>query len=88
MIERIIALERALENYRQYKTSIEDLETDVMYLKQRLDAYEKRVIWAKYCKSPHKCPVCDGSGGVKHPLTGLIEPAKCHVCEGKGIVWG
>ena len=37
---------------------------------------------------PHKCPVCDGTGGVKHPLTSLIEPAKCHGCEGKGLVWG
>lgn len=37
---------------------------------------------------PHKCPVCQGSGGVKHPLTGLLVPAECHSCEGKGIVWG
>lgn len=35
-----------------------------------------------------KCPVCDGSGGVKHPLTGLLVPATCYACEGKGIVWG
>lgn len=38
--------------------------------------------------NPHKCPVCQGSGGVKHPLTGLLAPAACRACEGKGIVWG
>lgn len=38
-------------------------------------------------KIPHKCPVCDGSAGVKHPLTGLLLPACCHACEGKGFIW-
>lgn len=38
--ERIEFVERALDNYLEYKTGIEDLETDVMYIKQRLDACE------------------------------------------------
>lgn len=39
-------------------------------------------------KKPYKCPVCSGSGGIKHPLTGLVMPAICNPCEGKGIIWG
>ena len=34
LTEKIGFVERALENYRQYKTDIEDLETDVIYLKE------------------------------------------------------
>lgn len=37
---------------------------------------------------PHKCPICDGSGGTKHPLTGFLAASVCRSCEGKGIVWG
>lgn len=33
-------IEKALENYREYKTGIEDLETDTMYLKQRIEKLE------------------------------------------------
>jgi len=39
-------------------------------------------------KKPHQCPVCDGNGGVPHPLTGLLAPATCCSCKGQGIVWG
>lgn len=34
-------------------------------------------------RSPHKCPVCGGSGF----LIKIIECIDCHACEGKGIVW-
>jgi len=40
-IEKLIdSLKKSLENYREYKTGIEDLETDTMYIKQRLDKLE------------------------------------------------
>ena len=39
-------------------------------------------------RKPHKCPVCEGSGKVAHPLTGMLAAAVCQACEGKGIVWG
>lgn len=32
--QKLVGVEQALSNYRKYKTSIEDLETDVMYLKE------------------------------------------------------
>ncbi len=118
LAERIYQVEKALEHYRQYKTAIEDLGTDVMYIQQRLNKLEElakerahlinyksyldladritkleshfsgdyQLIASKL--TPHKCPVCDGAGGIKHPLTGLVAPATCHGCEGKGIVWG
>ncbi|HLA59222.1 MAG TPA: hypothetical protein VK622_10695 [Puia sp.] len=38
-------------------------------------------------KIPHKCPVCDGVGKIKHPLNGLLM-CKCESCEGKRIIWG
>ena len=41
LVERIGFVERALDNYREYKTGIEDLGTDVMYLKQRIEKLER-----------------------------------------------
>ncbi len=53
------------------------------------------VYWAKYNKTPHKCPVCEGSGkGEKYAdimIDGVVLNSNYHVCiscEGKGIVWG
>lgn len=40
LASRLEDVERGLENYREYETGIEDLETDVMYIKQRLDKLE------------------------------------------------
>lgn len=88
--ERIGFVERALENYREYKTSIEDLETDVMHIKNRLESLEIRA-------RPHKCPVCDGVGNITkeiHPKLAEFErlptclSIACKSCDGKGIVWG
>lgn len=38
--ERLTDTQKALDNYREYRTGIEDLETDVMYIKQRLNDFE------------------------------------------------
>ncbi|HJY22929.1 MAG TPA: hypothetical protein VJ279_08600 [Hanamia sp.] len=38
--QRIDDLEKALENYREYRTSIEDLETDGIYIKKRIEKLE------------------------------------------------
>jgi hypothetical protein len=43
------------------------------------------MVWAKYHKTPYKCPVCDGYAGTV--LNGVIDE-HCHACEGKGILWG
>ena len=43
--------------------------------------------YMNYGKIPHKCPVCNGSGGVAHPLTGMLARGKCTPCQGSGIVW-
>lgn len=38
--------------------------------------------------TPHKCPVCEGSGAVQGPKTKSgFDGIECHACEGKGIVW-
>ncbi len=74
---RLSAIEHDLGNYREYRTAIEDLETDVMYLKESSR------------KIPHKCPACNGGGKEAHPLTFVgITTCECRACEGKGIVWG
>lgn len=63
---------------------LEELEGSVKELKrfQDITHHEYHTM-----SRPHQCPVCDGSGGVKHPLTGLVVPASCHACDGKGLVW-
>lgn len=43
LFERLENVEKALENYRQYKTDIEDLETDVMYIKKNIEKLEKNL---------------------------------------------
>src|ERR1700753_716664 len=84
---RCLDVEKELENYRQYKTSIEDLETDVMHLKEHIKQYHELMLGA--CpldiektirenmkgKSPFKCPVCEGFGrryaDPNRPLSGI-----------------
>lgn len=49
-------------------------------------------------RTPHKCPVCDGSGKVSRPpwvagdqLTwdaSTAEPYECQACNATGVVWG
>lgn len=39
--------------------------------------------------TPHKCPVCEGSGLIAETTEGgrNTHSVDCHACEGKGIVW-
>lgn len=38
--------------------------------------------------TPHKCPVCEGSGQIQiAPVTTDAGTRACHACDGKGIVW-
>ena len=40
--------------------------------------------------TPHKCPVCDGSGTIwnyNNDSTACGCTATCHACNGAGIVW-
>src|SRR3954468_4228200 len=77
LAERIEGVEAGLENYREYRTAIEDLQTDLMYAKERMERLERenhtyklkaheaeQVAGALYRKhiSPHQCPVCSGAG--------------------------
>lgn len=39
-------------------------------------------------QTPHKCPVCEGSGGIAHPLVGSLALVVCKSCKGEGIIWG
>ena len=78
---RIDPIENALDSY---KTSIENLETDVMRLKEHFSG-DYQLIATKL--SPHKCPVCDGVG-LLDICPAFTLPHQCGACEGKGIVWG
>jgi chromosome segregation ATPase len=99
--DRLTNIEEALENYREYRTSIQDLETDVMYVKEGLDKLRKEFEskldidmdkWKQYfsevfpSKKPYTCPVCEGQG--KLWPAGSIGYNLCESCHGKGIVWG
>jgi DnaJ-class molecular chaperone len=102
--DRLTNIEEALENYREYRTSIEDLETDVMYLKEGLNKLRKEFEskldvdmdkWKQYfsevfpSKKPYRCPICEGRGLV-FLMMSITESnqATCDPCQGKGIVWG
>ena len=93
LLERVEFVERALENYREYKTGIEDLGTDVMYIKERLTKIEShfsgdyQLIASKLM--PHKCPICEGTGEREWYENGGVyrRIQKCISCEGKGILW-
>lgn len=101
--DRLCNIEEALENFREYRTSIEDLETDVMYLKEKIEKLEDmqsamltmpNVVWTKYRKSPHRCPVCNGFASpsisehtAPGPRAHYRETDRCHSCEGKGFIW-
>lgn len=53
--------------------------------------------WTKEIKTPHKCPVCDGTGKVSRPpnIPGDVQewsgagsgPYPCKACESSCIVW-
>lgn len=49
------------------------------------------VVWGKYNKTPHKCPICDGRGDYRRfnpePSNGYID-CICTACDKTGIVWG
>jgi DnaJ-class molecular chaperone len=48
-------------------------------------------------RTPHKCPVCDGSGLVNRPpwvagdqqvfWTSSCGPWQCNACGGSGVLW-
>lgn len=52
------------------------------------------IAWAKYNKTPHKCPVCDGSRNSRGRYfdeflrAGMETFIECKSCDGKGILWG
>ncbi len=90
--ERLTKIEEELEPYdlSEHDELIHDLvnigaESRLIKLERHFSGDYQLIASTK---KPYKCPVCKGSGGIKHPLTGIIAPAVCGACEGKGIVWG
>jgi uncharacterized coiled-coil protein SlyX len=75
------SLDESLENYREYRTGIEDLGTNVMYLNERIEKLEsnnidkqREMFHDKFLEKmsefisdkPHKCPNCGGMGEFKN----------------------
>jgi hypothetical protein len=56
--------------------------------------YQPNTVTLNTGKTPHKCPVCEGSGKLmtanknKDAYANYAVETNCHACEGKGIVWG
>lgn len=80
-----------IENLEKRVKDIEYRLTHIIALPSeidmRLEEVERKLDKAfdKFCVKPHRCPVCDGSGGTI--IDGVMDE-NCNGCEGKGIVWG
>lgn len=65
--------------------------SDIISRLDKLEQMQKDIlnapnlIWAKYNKTPHKCPICDGLGKQLYLIAQQVQI--CKPCEGKGIVW-
>ena len=79
------AIELHIEKFHERIKSIETLVEKIEDMQIAMTTMPN-VVWAKYQKTPHKCPVCDGQGKL-WPI-GTIGYDRCDPCEGKGIVWG
>ena len=91
---RLQDVERQLDKSQDYikelKERMKKLEKD---FESKLDIDYKK--WCQYFnevnskKTPHKCPVCDGSGRYRLATAQRVDDViDCRSCEGKGIVWG
>lgn len=101
--KRINNVEKGLEDYREYRTDIEDLGTDVMYIKQRLDKIED---YLKEIKLVYSNPLqqevwqeniskrLEELETVINIIRDLAsrgynpkKPYACPICQGKGQLW-
>jgi len=71
---------KIIDEINDHEERLQDLERKISSLTVWSDAH---ILNHDYCsrdsvtsnevgKKPYKCPVCDGSGGIKHPLTALL----------------
>lgn len=89
-------------HYIEVSKKLECLEDNLSKLRKEFESklevdLEK---WREYYskvyvkKTPHKCPICDGTGNLKKATREnpnfdfYVEYASCHACDGKGVVWG
>lgn len=82
-----INIKRVDELERWQKVAIEKNIEDI----QRIRKLEKNISQLlsshkMVYKTPHKCPVCEGSGNKLYLIA--QETHECHACEGKGVLWG
>ncbi len=93
-LEMMYKIERKVERIAELESKLEDIIPRVWSSEQKgcvaIDYIENNGKFKN--KTPHKCPVCDGSGKVKEKLSSFVNGKEilcdCKSCEGKGIVWG
>lgn len=86
VIERLTKLENRFPNLKY--ESLTEIENKLTEIETGLDLVRALGSRSFHPKKPYKCPVCEGTGGVKHPLTGMIMKAVCQSCSGTGVLWG
>lgn len=101
LLKRLEDIEKIQQNYHEYKIII-DATLEKLKEMQSAMLNSPNLIWQKYNKTPHKCPVCDGEGNLqtefKSTLTMALDTRykmdakgityiSCHSCDGRGILW-
>lgn len=83
-----------IDMVNDYNHRVKDIEyrlNNIVELPNELDIRLQDVerildkVTSKPGKTPHTCPVCDGSGTR---TINIMSIATCRVCNGHGIVWG
>lgn len=88
-------LERLEDNFKEIKLIYSNPLQQEIWQKNMLERLEKleqhfsgdyQLVAKKV--TPHKCPLCEGSGVDLLSIHPELKKCNCRGCEGKGILWG